>query len=89
MRAIITGPCGTPYESGLFMFDILFPLDYPQVPPKVKFLTTGQGTVRFNPNLYADGKVTPAARAMKSSTLNPELEAYARKPKPEAPSPKP
>ena len=31
--------------------------DYPQVPPQVCFLTTGGGTVRFNPNLYPCGKV--------------------------------
>ena len=31
--------------------------DYPKVPPKLNFLTTGCGKVRFNPNLYADGKV--------------------------------
>jgi len=36
MRAVITGPAGTPYESGVFVFDLLFPLDYPQVPPKVR-----------------------------------------------------
>ena len=27
------------------------------MPPKVKNLTTGGGSVRFNPNLYNDGKV--------------------------------
>lgn len=57
MRAAITGPSGTPYSSGVFFFEFFFPLDYPQVPPKVTFLTTGNGSVRFNPNLYADGKV--------------------------------
>ena len=57
MRAVITGPSGSPYEAGVFVFDFFFPLDYPQVPPKVTFLTTGGGSVRFNPNLYADGKV--------------------------------
>jgi hypothetical protein len=31
--------------------------DYPQKPPKVQFLTTGGGTVRFNPNLYESGRV--------------------------------
>ncbi|KAL7488490.1 hypothetical protein ACHAWX_000224, partial [Stephanocyclus meneghinianus] len=30
---------------------------YPHVPPKVQFLTTGGGAIRFNPNLYANGKV--------------------------------
>lgn len=31
--------------------------NYPQSPPKVKFLTTDNGKVRFNPNLYNCGKV--------------------------------
>lgn len=57
MRAMITGPKGTPYECGCFEFDILLPPDYPNSPPKVHFLTTGSGRVRFNPNLYQTGKV--------------------------------
>jgi baculoviral IAP repeat-containing protein 6 (apollon) len=31
--------------------------DYPDLPPKVLIRTTGGGSVRFNPNLYAEGKV--------------------------------
>jgi len=46
-----------PYIGGFFEFDIYFPCDYPQSPPKCQYLTTGYGKVRFNPNLYADGKV--------------------------------
>ncbi|KAK7466645.1 hypothetical protein BaRGS_00037253, partial [Batillaria attramentaria] len=57
MRALVTGPTGTPYSLGCFCFDIYFPTSYPNVPPLVKIITTGNGTVRFNPNLYADGKV--------------------------------
>jgi hypothetical protein len=38
------------------MFDFLLH-DYPNAPPKAKFLTTACGRVRFNPNLYACGKV--------------------------------
>ncbi|CAM9228936.1 unnamed protein product, partial [Ectocarpus sp. 13 AM-2016] len=57
MRAMVTGPKGTPYECGCFEFDILLPPDYPNSPPKVHFLTTGSGRVRFNPNLYQTGKV--------------------------------
>ena len=45
------------YAGGLFVFDIWFPPTYPAVPPLVAIVTTGKGTVRFNPNLYADGKV--------------------------------
>ncbi|CAM9951254.1 unnamed protein product, partial [Phaeothamnion confervicola] len=54
--ALVTGPFDTPYEGGFFLFLLQF-ADYPQQPPKVKLLTTGGGTVRFNPNLYNNGKV--------------------------------
>jgi ubiquitin-conjugating enzyme E2 Z len=60
LHAIITGPFETPYESGFFYFLINCPDDYPNSAPKVKLLTTGGGTVRFNPNLYANGKVASA-----------------------------
>lgn len=57
LRAMMTGPADTPYANGVFLFDIFLPPSYPQVNPRVTFLTTGGGLVRFNPNLYADGKV--------------------------------
>ena len=39
------------------MFDVFFPPDYPNVPPLMNMATNGEGRARFNPNLYADGKV--------------------------------
>ena len=54
---LITGPSDTPYANGCFEFDVFFPAEYPQGPMLVNLMTTGQGTVRFNPNLYNDGKV--------------------------------
>jgi ubiquitin-protein ligase len=51
-----TGPEGTPYANGCFFFDLHLQ-DYPTKSPVVKFLSTGNGTVRFNPNLYNCGKV--------------------------------
>eukprot|EP00879_Flechtneria_rotunda_P026467 GHRR01028222.1.p1 GENE.GHRR01028222.1~~GHRR01028222.1.p1 ORF type:complete len:343 (+),score=131.99 GHRR01028222.1:32-1030(+) len=57
VRCIITSPAGTPYEGGLFVFDVYFPAGYPNVPPLMVLETTGEGRARFNPNLYADGKV--------------------------------
>lgn len=57
LKALIIGPEGTPYASGCFLFDIFLPSNYPKSPPKVTLRTTGRGTVRFNPNLYANGKV--------------------------------
>ena len=56
LRVLIIGPDDTPYANGCFLFDVQLH-DYPNRPPHVKFLTTGNATVRFNPNLYADGKV--------------------------------
>lgn len=56
LRALIIGPEDTPYANGCFLFDIWLN-DYPNKPPKVKFLTTGGGKVTFNPNLYSNGKV--------------------------------
>ena len=55
---MITGPADTPYTGGVFEFDIYFPPGYPRCPPKVKFRTTGAGSVRFNPSLCNEGKVS-------------------------------
>ena len=57
LTALIIGPEGTPYANGCFVFHIFLPREYPAKPPKVQFVTTGGGTVRFNPNLYREGKV--------------------------------
>ena len=54
---LITGPSDTPYANGCFEFDVFFPPEYPKSPMLVHMRTTGQGRVRFNPNLYNDGKV--------------------------------
>ncbi len=56
VKALIIGPKNTPYENGFYLFDINFENDYPFSPPKVKFLTYEYG-IRFNPNLYINGKV--------------------------------
>ncbi|VDO27059.1 unnamed protein product [Onchocerca flexuosa] len=57
VKVLISGPDDTPYQNGLFEFDVFFPTSYPLSPPKCAFLTTGEGNVRFNPNLYSDGKI--------------------------------
>lgn len=54
--ALIIGPKNTVYENGFYFFKFNFTPNYPHEPPKVKFITNGQH-VRFNPNLYTDGKV--------------------------------
>ena len=57
IQVLMTGPADTPYANGCFEFDVYFPTDYPNSPPLINLETTGNHTVRFNPNLYNDGKV--------------------------------
>ncbi|KAL5774471.1 hypothetical protein ACOSP7_012028 [Xanthoceras sorbifolium] len=54
LRAAIIGPSGTPYQDGLFFFDICLPPEYPYEPPAVHYHSGG---LRVNPNLYESGKV--------------------------------
>ncbi|EXJ74476.1 uncharacterized protein A1O5_02772 [Cladophialophora psammophila CBS 110553] len=57
VKALIIGPHGTPYEYGFFEFTVNFGSEYPSKPPKVEAKTTNGGRTRFNPNIYATGKV--------------------------------
>lgn len=52
---MIRGPKATPYENGLFLFDVQLPADYPTHPPAVHYISFC--TDRLNPNLYENGKV--------------------------------
>ena len=54
--ALIIGPADTPYQDGNYMFELNYPTEYPFLPPKVTYYTNLNG-VRFNPNLYRNGKV--------------------------------
>jgi len=54
---VITGPKDTPYHNGIYEFHAYFPDNYPNCEPKVLLDTTGNASVRFNPNLYNCGKV--------------------------------
>lgn len=56
-QVLITGPSDTPYANGCFELDVYFPVDYPNTPMLINLETTGRHSVRFNPNLYLDGKV--------------------------------
>ncbi|XP_072340006.1 (E3-independent) E2 ubiquitin-conjugating enzyme isoform X2 [Scyliorhinus torazame] len=53
--ALIKGPTRTPYDDGLFLFDIQLPNVYPAVPPLFRYISQCSG--RLNPNLYDNGKV--------------------------------
>lgn len=57
VKAIIIGPPDTPYEFGFFEFSVKFGRDYPGKAPAVTATTTNGGRCRFNPNIYAGGKV--------------------------------
>ena len=56
IKALIIGPDDTPYEGGFYFLDLTFPKSYPMDPPKAIFMTLNN-QVRFNPNLYKNGKV--------------------------------
>jgi len=49
---MIVGPSGTLYEGGMFEAKMTFPSDYPNMPPKLKFVSE-----IWHPNVYADGTV--------------------------------
>lgn len=55
LSVLIEGPKSTPYEDGLFAFDIQLGHDYPVSPPMCHFISYCSD--RLNPNLYEDGKV--------------------------------
>jgi len=51
-EAMIQGPPGTDYESGVFKATMAFPDEYPNAPPKMKFVSE-----MWHPNVYPDGTV--------------------------------
>jgi ubiquitin-protein ligase len=57
IKILIFGSEDTPYAAGCFEYHIYCPPTYPDVAPSVWLMTTGNGRVRFNPNLYEDGLV--------------------------------
>ncbi|KAJ5077563.1 ubiquitin-conjugating enzyme e2 2 [Anaeramoeba ignava] len=50
--ALIFGPEDTPWEGGTFRLSLVFTSEYPDKPPKVKFLSK-----IFHPNVYNDGSI--------------------------------
>ena len=49
---MIMGPDGTLYEGGFFKARLVFPSDFPNMPPTMTFTSE-----MWHPNVYADGKV--------------------------------
>lgn len=61
LRAMLTGIDGTPYASGVFLFDIFLPADYPHEPclcthvtPNANLVHANNGPGGFSPNLHSD-----------------------------------
>jgi len=51
-NVIISGPGGSPYESGIFKLELFLTEDYPMAPPKVRFLTK-----IYHPNIDRLGRI--------------------------------
>ncbi|KAJ3293660.1 Ubiquitin-conjugating enzyme E2 15 [Borealophlyctis nickersoniae] len=47
---MIVGPEGTDYEGGFFKARLSFPRSYPQMPPKMRFISE-----MWHPNVYSNG----------------------------------
>ena len=54
--AMIIGTANTPYAYGYYFFEFNFTNNYPYEPPVVIYYTN-DGSTRFNPNFYINGKV--------------------------------
>ncbi|GJM94643.1 hypothetical protein PR202_ga11307 [Eleusine coracana subsp. coracana] len=54
LRVAIVGASGTPYQDGLFFFDLQLSSSYPTVPPQVHYRSFG---LNLNPNLDESGTV--------------------------------
>jgi len=52
LDAVITGPEGTPYETGNFELEVVIPDSYPNEPPKVRFITPV-----YHPNIDNGGRI--------------------------------
>jgi len=50
--ATIVGPADTAFEGGIFRMELHFGPDYPDKPPKVKFINR-----IFHPNIFSDGGI--------------------------------
>ncbi|CCF72940.1 Ubiquitin-conjugating enzyme [Babesia microti strain RI] len=51
-EAIIIGPQDSPWDGGIFRLEMIFDEEYPNKPPKIKFITS-----IFHPNIYLDGSI--------------------------------
>mmetsp|Transcript_2228 Transcript_2228/g.2075 ORF Transcript_2228/g.2075 Transcript_2228/m.2075 type:complete len:320 (+) Transcript_2228:608-1567(+) len=57
LRVLVSGPSGTDYSSGLYLFDIVCTSSYPDAPPQVILVTNGRCKVKFHHNLTESGEV--------------------------------
>lgn len=53
---LIIGSICTPYSYGFNFFKIEYPNTFPYEPPKITYFSN-DGYIRYNPNLYTNGKV--------------------------------
>lgn len=57
IHAVVVGAAGTAYEGGFFHLLVKCTKEYPMSPPKVRFMTTDEGRVQFNPHIWPNGHI--------------------------------
>jgi len=77
MKVTITGPTNTPFDSGIFIFDVYIPNNYPDINPLIKLININNTKSNSNSNSNANNQnkssiFTPDSLSL-SSSINKEL----------------
>lgn len=76
-RVCFEGPPGSPFQEGLYQAMLIFPNDYPNMPPKMTFTTEmfHPNSTGFRHSVYPNGEVCISIlHAPEKDEFNPQEE---------------